>query len=204
MSEATSSSAARAAAKKPANVREAVADLSRSKKLMLAAAGAFVLIGLLLAAFGGSTEPAGETGAGVTGGAGGGARSANLVGGAGGGAPQVAGAGDDVQPEAEGASTWAPFFVKGGFSFALAFCIGYALRMFFKLTAFVVGVYALGLFGLTYVGWVDVDWNAISLWWDGMLAHVQGQAASIKTFITGSLPSAGLATAGLVTGFRKG
>jgi len=49
-----------------------------------------------------------------------------------------------------------------------------------------------------------VDWNAISLWWDGMLAHVQGQAASIKTFITGSLPSAGLATAGLVTGFRKG
>jgi uncharacterized membrane protein (Fun14 family) len=46
--------------------------------------------------------------------------------------------------------------------------------MFFKLTAFVVGVYALGLFGLTYVGWVDVDWNAISLWWDGMLATRAG------------------------------
>ncbi len=115
--------------------------------------------------------------------------------------------GNTGNPPAEadsGLQGYAPFFVKGGFSFLIAFCVGLALRIFFKGTALVVGAIALALFGLQQVGWVSVDWQAMSNWWDQISGKVLAKTEGFKGFMTGNLPSAGLASLGLFTGFKKG
>ena len=102
------------------------------------------------------------------------------------------------------ASTWSPFFVKGGFSLFLAFCMGYALRTFFKISAIFIGLLGLALFGLAKLGVIEPDWTAMEGWFDTLKAHATADFVSLKDFIAGSLPSAGFATLGLFTGFKKG
>ncbi|MFT4649454.1 MAG: putative membrane protein (Fun14 family) [Glaciecola sp.] len=120
---------------------------------------------------------------------------------------QTPGAGDGTQASQaseEGLSSYSPFFIKGGFSFLIAFCVGMAVRMFFKVTALFVGVVALALFGLNKMGWVEVDWTQISDQWDRVSGKIAEQASGMKSFITGSLPAAGLGSLGLFAGFKKG
>lgn len=132
-----------------------------------------------------------------------GAGGSQLVGGN--GLPGWGGEGAGETGEADsGLQGYAPFFVKGGFSFLIAFCVGLALRVFFKGTALVVGAIALALFGLQQVGWVTVDWNAMSDWWDQISGKVLAKTEGFRGFMTGNLPSAGLASLGLFTGFKKG
>ncbi|MEZ5973731.1 MAG: FUN14 domain-containing protein [Planctomycetota bacterium] len=109
-----------------------------------------------------------------------------------------------IPAEEEGLSTWSPFFVKGGFSFLIAFCVGWALRAFFKVSALVVGVIAIGVFALQKSGFVDVDWQAMSQHWDTFAGKLREHGEGLKDFMTGNLPSAGLAALGLVTGFTRG
>lgn len=106
-------------------------------------------------------------------------------------------------PEEE-PSLWAPLAMKGGLSFAIAFAVGFALRTFMKLTMVVFGVVALAIFGLQKAGIVgEVDWTVAQGHWDTLTANVGKQFESMKTFVTGSLPSAGAGTVGLVSGFRR-
>ncbi|MEZ6016432.1 MAG: hypothetical protein R3F49_15040 [Planctomycetota bacterium] len=106
--------------------------------------------------------------------------------------------------EEEPVSPWGPLFMKGGLSFAVAFAAGYALRTFLKLTLVVLGVVVLAIFGLQKAGIVGaIDWSVAQGYWDSLTANVGQQFESFKTFVTGSLPSAGAGTAGLVSGFRK-
>lgn len=101
------------------------------------------------------------------------------------------------------ASEYSPFFVKGGFSFFVGFCIGYALRAFFKISAVALGVVFLVIFGLQQLGVVDVDWDTAGELYDSALAKLSDEFQSFKGFITGSLPSAALAGLGLYTGFKR-
>ena len=48
-----------------------------------------------------------------------------------------------------------------------------------------------------------VDWSAIDGYFNGFVGRVGEEAQHFQTFIPGSLPSVGLATAGLVTGFKR-
>ena len=107
-----------------------------------------------------------------------------------------------VQAE-PGAAGWSPFFLKGGFSFFVAFCVGYATRVWLKMAAFFLGTFFLGVFVLSYVGAVDVDWVTLEGWWDAFAGRVEAEAVDFKTFLTGSLPQAGLAGLGLVAGFKR-
>jgi uncharacterized membrane protein (Fun14 family) len=107
------------------------------------------------------------------------------------------------ETEGDGLRGFAPLFVKGGFSFFIGFCLGYALRAFFKISAMVIGLFALALFGLQYAGFLTVDWAQLEQGYDWLVGHVKNEAGGFKTFITGSLPAAGLATLGLVAGFKK-
>ncbi len=101
-------------------------------------------------------------------------------------------------------SLWAPLFMKGGLSFAVAFAAGFALRTFMKLTMLVLGVVALAIFGLQKAGIVDaINWTVAEGYWDTLTANVGQQLESFKTFVTGSLPSAGAGTVGLISGFRR-
>ncbi len=107
-------------------------------------------------------------------------------------------------PEPEPDKLWAPLLAKGGLSFFIAFCIGYALRTFLKGTMLVIGVVSLALFGLHKAGIVtDIDWSKAQGYWDSLTANVGKQFESFKTFVTGSLPSAASGGVGLVAGFRR-
>lgn len=109
-----------------------------------------------------------------------------------------------VPVENETAFSYSPFFIKGGFSFLIAFCVGLAVRMFLKVTGLFIGVVALALFLLNKAGWVDVDWQTMSDQWDRISGTIANQADGLRTFITGSLPAAGLGALGLFAGFKKG
>jgi uncharacterized membrane protein (Fun14 family) len=93
--------------------------------------------------------------------------------------------------------------VKGGFSFFVGFCIGYALRAFFKISAVALGVVFLAIFGLQQIGIVEVDWGTAGELYDAAIEKVSGELDSFRGFLTGSLPSAGLAAFGLYAGFRR-
>lgn len=99
---------------------------------------------------------------------------------------------------------WAPLFAKGGLSFFIAFCIGYALRTFLKGTMLVIGVVALAVFGLQKAGLVDnINWEKAQGYWDSLTANIGEQFESFKTFVSGSLPSAASGSVGLLAGFRR-
>jgi uncharacterized membrane protein (Fun14 family) len=102
-----------------------------------------------------------------------------------------------------GAESWSPVLMKGSMSFLIGFSVGYALRTFFKISAVVLGLVCLAIFGLSYAGLLQVDWATLQAHFDRIAGKFQEQASGFKEFISGSLPSAGLATAGLVTGFKR-
>ena len=162
------------------------------KKVAFALALLLGLGGLALTRGAGTSAPAGGDPAGA-------ARSGEL------GASSLSGGillGDT--PPAEEPSPWAPLFMKGGLSFAVAFAAGFALRTFLKGTLLVAGVVVLAIFGLQKAGIVgEIDWARAQGYWDSLTANIGQQFESFKTFVTGSLPSAGAGTAGLVAGFRK-
>jgi len=101
-------------------------------------------------------------------------------------------------------SFWAPLFAKGGLSFFLAFCIGYALRAAVKVTMIGVGLIALATFGLQKAGIIgEIDWARAQGFWGDLTSNLGEQFASLKTFVAGSLPSAASGGVGLFAGFRR-
>ena len=111
-------------------------------------------------------------------------------------------AGPVEEPEARG--MWAPLLAKGGLSFFLAFCVGYALRAALKILFLTVGLAALAVFGLQYAGFLgEVQWDRLTEFWDVGVAAAREQADGLQAFITGSLPSAASGTLGIFTGFRR-
>ena len=106
-------------------------------------------------------------------------------------------------PSAEGEVPWSEAIFKYGFSFFVGFAMGYAVRSFLKLALIFVGVLAICLFALDYAGFVTVEWEAMDKAFSGLMERVKTQVSGFRSFITGSLPSAGLAATGLYAGFRK-
>jgi len=96
-----------------------------------------------------------------------------------------------------------PVAFRLGAGYLGGFFLGWAFRKFITLTLVAAGglVALLALFqGL---GWFEVNWGAVEGHLKLALMWVQGQAGSFKTFVTGYLPSAGAASAGLFVGFRR-
>lgn len=171
------------------------------QRTLLILAGVFVVLGLGLQGYGmatGSSEPDPAP----TASSGGNQALTNqfLPGMPGSTDPQV----EPQETESEGVESWSPFFVKGGFGFFVGFCVGYALRMFFKLSAVFVGLFFLGLFGLAHYDLVLINEQAFSDAYDNLVVRIGDQFESFKTFVVGSVPSTGLASLGLFTGFKRG
>jgi len=101
------------------------------------------------------------------------------------------------------APAWQPAVFRLGFSFFVAFAIGFALRTFVKLTLLVAGVVLLCVFGLEYAGVLSVNWEAMSGSWDGIAAWLERQTSSFYDFVVGKLPSGAAAAGGLFVGFRR-
>jgi uncharacterized membrane protein (Fun14 family) len=103
----------------------------------------------------------------------------------------------------DGGIDWATALTKGGISFFAAFCLAYAFRSFLKLAIVFIGVLAAVMFLFSYFGWIEVHWDLIDSTFKSGAGKLGGQLSSVESFVTGSLPSAGLASAGLFTGFKK-
>ena len=99
---------------------------------------------------------------------------------------------------------WSPSLIKGGFGFFLGFCVGYALRTFFRIGAVVIGVALIVFLGLSYAGVLPpFDWAAIEGPFNRLAETFRQQASGFKTFLAGDLPSAGLSGLGVFTGIKK-
>ncbi len=96
-----------------------------------------------------------------------------------------------------------PAVFRFGFSFVVGFAIAYAARTFLRISLVAAGVFLLLLLGLEYAGIISVNWDTMQDHYRSLLASTRESLESFRTFITGRLPSAGAALAGLVVGFRK-
>lgn len=90
-----------------------------------------------------------------------------------------------------------------GFSFVAGFCLGSFIRATLRVAAIAFGFWLLMTMTLNYYGILTVDWSQMDSLWSRFAGNVEKEWQSMQTFMTGSLPAAGLATAGLAMGLRR-
>lgn len=90
-----------------------------------------------------------------------------------------------------------------GGSYIAGFFIGWAFRRFVKLVLVVDAFTIAGMALMKNVGWFTTDWGTLKRHITHNLAAIQEGAEGVKQLLTGYLPSAGAAAAGVVLGFRK-
>ena len=90
-----------------------------------------------------------------------------------------------------------------GFSFIAGFCIGSFIRSTLKIAAIAFGFWLFLTMVLSYYGILNVDWNAMDSLWSRFTANVEQEWGSFQSFMTGSLPAAGLAVTGLAIGLKR-
>ncbi len=100
-------------------------------------------------------------------------------------------------------SSWAPYLVRGGFSFLVAFCVGLALRKSLRIGALLVGLAVLAAVGLHYAGVIDLDWIAIRAEAADLADKLEGRARGFLDFGKRSLPTTAAGIAGLGGGFWR-
>ena len=98
---------------------------------------------------------------------------------------------------------WPAALFRLGFGFFAGFCMGYALRTFFRISFVAIGLLLLMLFGLQYAGLIDVDWSAMESVFDNTVAWLRTNLAGFREFVTGQLPSTAAAIGGVFIGFKK-
>ena len=106
-------------------------------------------------------------------------------------------------PEEPDSSVLSPAIFQMGFGFFIGFAIAFALRTFIKISLVALGIFALALFGLEYIGLLSVQWGAIADRYDSFSAWLSAQTESFSAFITGQIPSAATAIAGFAIGFSR-
>lgn len=160
-------------------------DMPRWKKIAVAAALATLVVGGVLSLTGDPPPPAG--GGNLSG------LSNNLVPG------QPPGTTTTPAPEEPAARG----VFRLGFSFLAGFCLGSFLRATMKVAAIAFGFWLALTMLLSYFGILVVDWNAMDSLWNRFAASVEQEWGSFQTFLTGSLPAAGLAVTGLAVGLKR-
>ena len=96
-----------------------------------------------------------------------------------------------------------PATLRIGASYVGGFFLGWAFRRFVKATLLVSATAITLLFMAKKLGWFDVDWNSAETHVQHGLTWIQEEAAALKKFLTGYLPSAGAAAVGVFLGFRR-
>lgn len=121
---------------------------------------------------------------------------ANLLPGAPKGGTGTAGTTPEAEPAAMGV-------FRLGFSFIAGFCLGSFVRATLKVASIAFGFWLAMTLVLSYYGLVVVDWTAIDQVWNRFCSNVENEWGNFQTFMTGSLPAAGLAVAGLGIGLKR-
>lgn len=97
---------------------------------------------------------------------------------------------------------WGEPTFRLGFSFVIAYLAAYAVRFVLKSAMVGAGMAILLLLGLQAAGIIDIHWAVLESKGGTAAAWLKEQTESVHAFLTGYLPSAGAATAGLVAGIR--
>lgn len=100
-------------------------------------------------------------------------------------------------------SAWSGGMLKMGFSFFVAFAVGYLMRVFVRVSLIVIGSIVLLLTWFSYLGFVTVNWAEMETVFDAFVDRIGTDFENFRTMLTGSLPQAGLGGLGLVAGFKK-
>lgn len=165
--------------------------MPRWKMISLCAATAMLGLGAVLMVVAPDAAPAPGSGSGA-----GTGLQATLVQ----GQPQTPGTGTTTAAAAEPA---AKGVFRLGFSFIAGFCLGSFVRATLKIASIAFGFWLAMTLVLSYYGLVNVDWNAIDSVWNRFCTNVESEWGNFQTFMTGSLPAAGLAATGLAIGLKR-
>jgi uncharacterized membrane protein (Fun14 family) len=171
----------------PRTFRDWLRDMPRWKKLALAAAVVTSVVGAVLTL----TADAAPAGGNLS----------NLSSGLTDGRTMPAGNGTTTA-EASGEPAAKGVF-RLGFSFVAGFCLGSFVRATLKIAAIAFGFWLCMTLVLNYYGILTVDWQAMDSLWNRFAGNVESEWGSFQTFMTGSLPAAGLAATGLVIGLKR-
>jgi uncharacterized membrane protein (Fun14 family) len=131
-----------------------------------------------------------------------------------GGMGLVAGGGSTASDTASGTGTTAeqpgtgeklsPFLAVGGISFFGGLAVGTVLRMFFKIALGIVGIAVIGLVGLSYAGVIGpINWKSIEDTVNAGVVKAEEKTQGLQNQFLIGIPSAGMAGAGLVAGFKR-
>lgn len=118
-------------------------------------------------------------------------------------APVTAGSPEVVPSTPRQSAVRPPVTFRLGAGYVGGFLIGFAFRRFLKVTAAVAALLLGGIALLKATGLVELDWAGVENQIRESLAWTHGWAASLKTLLTGYLPSAGAGGLGLWKGFRR-
>lgn len=108
-----------------------------------------------------------------------------------------------TDPSARAEAVWDSSLFRLGLSFVTAFLAGWVVRPWIKTAGLVVGAAFAILYGLHTTGLVDVHWNELQERYGGASGWIAAQTESLTALLTGALPSAGAASAGLAAGLRR-
>lgn len=101
------------------------------------------------------------------------------------------------------AETGRSVFFRLGFSFAAAFAIAYAMRMFFNFSIASLGFFLAAMMGLQYAGLIEIKWIAMGEKYDSFTAWLGAHVSSAQNFIKTTLPNSAAAVTGLYAGWRR-
>jgi len=96
-----------------------------------------------------------------------------------------------------------PAVARFGGSYLGGFFIGWAFRRFLRAAALIAGAVIASIAVLKSTGLIDLDWVTVETQISQSIASVHQGAESLKQTVSGFLPSAGAAAAGVFFGFRK-
>ena len=96
-----------------------------------------------------------------------------------------------------------PATFRLGVSYLGGFFLGWACRRFLKATLLVGGAVIVVIVLAKKLGGLSFDWASVEGHVRSSLTWLQGEAGTIKQFLTGYLPSAGAAGVGAFFGFRR-
>jgi len=175
---------------RPRTITRAFRELATWKKVLFGLALALFVGGIVVGLIVGGGEADGGAGSGA-------GLGSSLVG------DGQASTGAEADGDGSVLKRYAPGAVKVGFGFVAGLSLGLFLRNFLRLTLTFVGLVLLAVLGLEYAGFVEVHWDALGDGFESLAAGIGDQFESFKTFVTGRIPAAGSALAGLWAGFRR-
>ncbi|MCB1622303.1 MAG: hypothetical protein KDI44_16370 [Thiothrix sp.] len=89
-----------------------------------------------------------------------------------------------------------------GFSAIVGYTMGFAAKKSLKILMFVAGLFLTGLFGLAWVGLIQIDMDGLRNAFETLQAAAREGANAYLGWLVGQLPSAGSFTAAFVAAFK--